>query len=133
MSQTVPKFQFADATPTCLVLTCTGGLSWEDRGFLPESVEQYLQARAEVACVVLDLRGLTFVNSAGLGALFQLAALLRRRQTRLMFAHVPPLVLRMFMAVGLDRLVGVADSVPEALLAAARPATPDITLDSTFN
>lgn len=122
MAQIVPKLQFCEATPLAVVLACTGGLSWEDRNLLAEEVTRYLGARPGARAVVLNMAGISFVNSAGLGALFQLCARLRQHEARLLLAHVPPVVLRMFYAVGLDRLAGIATDVADAVrLAEAAP------------
>jgi anti-anti-sigma factor len=115
MPEAIPKFQYRELAPGGLLLACTGGLSWEDRGLLADEVARYVAGRGGTRFVVLDMSGVTFVNSAGLGALFQLCARLRQHGVRLQLAHVPPVVLRMFYAVGLDRLAGIASDVAEAV------------------
>lgn len=115
MPSTSTKFQLREAGPTCVVLTCATGLSWEYRDVLAEAVERYLRPRPAVTGVVLDMTAVPFVNSAGLGALFQLMGRLRSHERRLVFANVTPLVARMFDAVGLQRLASMARDVPAAL------------------
>ena len=56
-----------------------------------------------------------FVNSAGLGALFQLVQRLRQRGGMLALANVPPNLVRLFRAVGLARVARISDSVESAL------------------
>jgi anti-anti-sigma factor len=115
MHRTGTKFELREINPTCLLLTCAGGLSWEDRDVLANEVEHYLQPRPALTGVVLDLAAVQFVNSAGLGALFQLIRRVRERHGRLVFANVPPTLLRMFAAVGIDRMAGIGTDVKAAL------------------
>ena len=109
------RFLMREATPTAMVLTCQGGLSWEERDVLAHHIGEYLQQRPTVTALVADMTAVEYVNSAGLGALFQLNRRLRDRGGRLVFANVPPQLLRVFRAVGLDRLTGIEQNVEAAL------------------
>jgi anti-anti-sigma factor len=120
------KFELREAGPGCLVLTCHGGLSWEDRELLAASVEQYLTGRDTVHGLVLDMAAVEFVNSAGLGALFQLIQRLRGRGARLAFANVPPTIHRVLMTVGMVRLAAFGRDVPDALALLNPPAAPTV-------
>jgi len=115
------KFDLHEASPGCVVLTCQGGLSWEDRELLAATVEQCLAGRSTLRGLVLDMTGVEFVNSTGLGALFQLVQRLRSRGGQLAFAAVPPTIRRLFATVGMERLAKLADSVAEALDMLAQP------------
>lgn len=117
------KFELRQINPACALLTCAGGLSWEDRDVLAHDVEQFLQPRPALTGLVLDLGAVAFVNSAGLGALFQLIRRIRDHGGRLVFTSVPPTLLRMFNAVGIDRIAGIAPDVTAALALLAEPAT----------
>ena len=114
MSATHAKFELRDLGSAGLVLRCQGGLSWEDRDLLAAQIEQHIQYRPGLTGVVFDLAGLEFINSAGLGALFQVNRRLRDHGARLAFASVPPMIVRMFRAVGLSRLCGMAETVEQA-------------------
>lgn len=124
MQTTTTKFQVREVSPGCLLLTCQGTLSWEDRELLGASIEPFLQQSAVLKGVVLDLAGVTHANSAGLGALFQLVQRLHGRAARLAFAQVPPMLVRLFRAVGLDRLACLCPDVETAVrtLQANEPA-----------
>lgn len=122
MSRLVPKLQVRAAEPNVLVIACAGGLSWEDRGVLAQDVERQLGPYPAGTDVVLDLGALEFVNSAGLGALFQVVGSVRTRGGRLVFADVPPSIARMFTAVGLDRLAEVTRDVAAAVSLLSAPA-----------
>ncbi len=114
MPAAISKFELQDLGSQCLVLSCTGGLSWEDRELLANQIDAHLAHRSDIRGLVMDLAGVESVNSAGVGALFLLNRRLRDHQARLAFANVPPLVLRVFRAVGLNRLAGIADNVDQA-------------------
>ncbi|MCH8806744.1 MAG: STAS domain-containing protein [Planctomycetes bacterium] len=115
MRENAVKFEMREAGPGRLVLTATGGLSWEDRELLAASVEEHFAGRDSIQGVVMDLARVEFVNSAGLGALFQLVQRLRQRGGTLALANVPPTLVRLFRAVGLARVARIGDSVESAL------------------
>lgn len=127
MQGAASKFEVRESGTGCLVLTCNGGLSWEDRELLATSVEQCLNHHQRFVGVVLDMAAVTFVNSAGLGALFQLLQRVRGRGGRIIFANLPPALARLFRTVGLDRLAETTDGVNSAL---ELLATPDPAADS---
>lgn len=104
MEATVAKFQVRECANGCFVLSCSGGLSWEDRELLASQIERFIEPRDSVRGFIIDLGAVEFVNSAGLGALFQLSQRLRARAIPFAFAQVPPTLQRLFQSVGLDRL-----------------------------
>lgn len=107
MCSVTGKFHLREASLTEIVLSCAGGLSWEDREALAGEVDRHLECRPALDHVLLDLAAVTFVNSAGLGALFQVVQRVRERGARVSLANVSPTLTRMFNAVGLDRLAAV--------------------------
>ncbi|MGD8452445.1 MAG: STAS domain-containing protein [Phycisphaerae bacterium] len=118
------KFDLHEASPGFVVLTCNGGLSWEDRELLSASVEQYLVGRESIRGLALDMSQVEFVNSAGLGALFQLVQRLRSRGGRLAYAAVPATIRRLLSTVGMERLALFAENIPEALQLLAEQEQP---------
>jgi anti-anti-sigma factor len=117
------RFDLREATPGFVVLMCRGGLSWEDRELLAASVEEYLVGRNPLRGLVLDLAAVDFVNSAGLGALFQLVQRLKTGGGQLAFASVPPAIDRLLTTVGMHRLAHFCQDVPEALKLLVQAAT----------
>jgi len=115
MQDSLMKFDIRQTTPNCAVVKCEGNLSWEDRDALAERIAEYLNGHAEVNGVVLDLGDIGFVNSAGLGALFQLAQALRSRETALVFANVSPVLQRLFRTVGLHHFARVGEELSGAV------------------
>lgn len=115
MQDALTKFEIQEIRPGCVVLRCSGGLSWEDRAQLADRVDRHFAPLANVSGAVLDLSAVEFVNSAGVGALFQLAQRLRVKGGRLLLAHTPPRLVRLFRLAGLNRVAPLCDDVATAL------------------
>lgn len=114
MQDSPTKMEMHPGGPGVLILTCHGDLSWEDRDHLSECVARHFNGATEVNGVILDLTGVEHVNSAGLGALFQLTRLLRGKGGVLMLANASTMLVRVFRTIGLDRLARVSESVQSA-------------------
>ncbi|MBB5937941.1 STAS domain-containing protein [Streptomyces zagrosensis] len=65
--------------------------------------------------VVVDLRGVTFIDCSGLGALCQLANRLRRRGRLLRIVVTDPFTLRLLRATRLTEVFLIHDSLSAAL------------------
>jgi stage II sporulation protein AA (anti-sigma F factor antagonist) len=115
MRDSLMKFELRQAKPNCVLVTCQGGLSWEDREALAEGVEQYLDGHGDVTGVIMDLADVTFINSAGLGALFQLCQRLRAREAVPVFVNASPKLKRLFQTVGLHEFARIDDDVKAVL------------------
>ncbi len=115
MPEAVPKFELREASPSCAILKCQGDLSWDDRDLLVDAVEQFLGTHGTARSVAIDLTSVQFINSAGIGALFQVLRKVRDREGRVALANLTPLMERIFEAVGLNRLTTVTDTVDEAV------------------
>ena len=96
-----------------LLLTCSGDIGWEDRDLLVETIREALEA-AGPPQILMDIESVSFVNSAGIGALFQLTEMVRERNGRLVMAKVPPSLDKLFRTVGLNRLVPLVETAAEA-------------------
>ncbi|QOJ13905.1 MAG: STAS domain-containing protein [Planctomycetia bacterium] len=114
MQDATAKLEISELGDSCLLMRCCGGLSWEDRSLLAERMSAAASGRSRWPDVILDLCAVEFVNSAGIGALFQLAQRVRSGGGKLLLAAVPPVFLRMFRMAGLDRLASLNDSVAAA-------------------
>jgi anti-anti-sigma factor len=121
------KLELREANPGFVVLSCCGGLSWEERELLVASVDDYLLERDDMQGMVVDMGAVEFVNSAGLGALFQLEQRVRNRGGQLAFANLPPTIHRLLVTVGMSRLAKLGQDVAHALslLAATENAPQD--------
>ena len=107
--------ELAEAVPGTVVMTCRGGLSWDEREHLAARVDDYLADRAPLSGLVLDLGGVDYVNSAGLGALFQVLRTVRQRGGRLALVNVPPTIQRVLTTAGMNRLTYLGRDVADAL------------------
>lgn len=140
-TQTI-KFDITHEGGGLFVMRCNGGLSWEDRDTLAASVEDHTADVSEFRALIVDFSRTEYVNSAGLGALFQLVRRLRPREARLAFASVPPTLCRLFQTVGLDRVTEFFETTESALaslqrgsstgMGDARPQPPTEPLRTSF-
>ena len=71
----------------------------------------------DVARVVVDLTGATFIDSSSLGVLIGAHRRLRGRGGRLMVACDHPGILKTFRVTGLDGVFTIAPTVEEAIAA----------------
>lgn len=134
MAAAQSKFELSEITPGTLLLRCTGGLSWEDRNLLAECVERRLTNEEHCAGVIVDMASVEFINSAGLGALFQLAQRLRSQNRRLVLTRAQPAFSRLFQLSGLTRLARVADSIDQATQVLAQAGNDvEITMEAESN
>jgi anti-sigma B factor antagonist len=102
------------ATPGATVLALTGELDLGSIGALKEAVGHRLAAEASV---VLDLAGLTFCDSTGLGAFVALHRQARSTGARLALAAPRRRIADLFTLSGIDQVIAVYDSVDTALSA----------------
>ncbi len=81
------------------------------------TVTQFREALAELAdggCLVIDLSGVPFVDSAGLGALIGGIRRTRERGGRVAVACSRPTLVRLLRNTGFDRIVTVSGTLAEA-------------------
>jgi anti-sigma B factor antagonist len=90
------------------------------------TASQFRLALAELAAspkLLIDLSGVPFVDSAGLGALIGVIRQAREQGGEVAVACNRPILTRLLRSTGFDRIVTVADTVDEA--AAALEPPPD--------
>ena len=114
MQDSLTKFQIREVDSTSLVLTCHGGLSWEDRELLAGEVQRYLEPRSSITGLVLDMAKVEFVNSAGLGAIFSLRKHAQSGGSKLVLARPSPAIRRLLETVNVQALMPIADDLDEA-------------------
>jgi anti-anti-sigma factor len=76
------------------------------------------------AAIVLDLAGVSYMNSAGLGELVRLAAQANVQEARLVLASPSPYVAGVLEATKLDRFFETRHTAEEALQSLATPGGP---------
>jgi anti-sigma B factor antagonist len=64
---------------------------------------------------VVNLAGVPYIDSAGLGALLSFHASCQRTGRRYMLAEIPSRVMTMFLASKVDKLVNISASVDDAV------------------
>ncbi|MEE8169143.1 MAG: STAS domain-containing protein [Phycisphaerae bacterium] len=89
-----------------------GELAGEDSKALSDAVNELLDGGA--SRIVLDMSGVAYVNSGGLGALVQITAKVNARQGRLLLAGPSPFVQGVLESTRLDRFFDIYPSVDEA-------------------
>jgi anti-sigma B factor antagonist len=92
------------------------------------TVSQFRQALAELASskrLVIDMSGIPFVDSAGLGALIGGIRRTRELGGDVAVACDRPTLVRLLRTTGFDRIVTVADTVEEAIAALAKDLAPE--------
>jgi len=82
-----------------------------------EQMKEHLLSLADSPCerIVLDLSGLEFISSEGLGAIIAAHLRCRPQEGRLVLAAPPDQIRHMLAVTRLDRLFAIYDSVEQAL------------------
>jgi anti-sigma B factor antagonist len=96
------------------------------------TVSQFRQSLAELAAtdrLLIDLAGVPFVDSAGLGALIGGIRRVRELGGDVAVACPRPTLIRLLHTTGFDRIVTVAPTVAEAAKALA--TTPEVEADTS--
>ncbi|HMQ14725.1 MAG TPA: STAS domain-containing protein [Phycisphaerae bacterium] len=75
----------------------------------------YLVDRGQKPRVVLDLAGVRFIASQGLGLLLTMRRKAEKSATRLLLAGVQPELMRVLRVTGLDKLLPVFPTTDEAI------------------
>ncbi len=115
MSTSRLKFDWIDRGGGLNVLACHGCVTTAQRESLLESVNNYLVARPQIRGLVVDLADVTNVDSAGVGALFQITTAVRAHGGATVLAHPSRPLHHLLDAVGLTRLASVAETVDDGV------------------
>ncbi|MFP4052886.1 MAG: STAS domain-containing protein [Phycisphaerae bacterium] len=107
------EFQVQSDDEGRITLYCPEKMEWRAREDFAEQVRQQTADR-EVSGVVLDLGNVTFVNSAGIGAIFTLHQYAQERQAPMVVARPRPAVLRLLKTVNLPELIPIAKNLDDA-------------------
>ncbi|MGP4102199.1 STAS domain-containing protein [Nonomuraea sp. KM90] len=96
-----------------IVARVVGELDYASAGFLHQQVKDAWATQP--AGLVVDLSGLTFCDSMGVGVLVLLLRQSREQQSNLVLSSVPPLLERILTITGLRTAFQVEASVEEAI------------------
>jgi anti-sigma B factor antagonist len=106
------KIRLDAAHPGTRVFCLQGELEISEVGLLKDTL---LPEIRRGACVVIDLSGLTYMDSAGLGVLIAAYKQAQKAGTILSLAAPPPEVSHVLAITGLDRFLPIARTVEDAL------------------
>jgi|CXWL01.1.fsa_nt_gi anti-sigma B factor antagonist len=102
-----------DEQPNGLVMKLTGQITASETGDFEKQVK--LVAASQSPVVVLDMSDLTFISSAGIGALLRLHKTVHGAKRNLRMAAIPADIANMLEASRLTDLFNVSPTVSEAL------------------
>ncbi|MGW0801585.1 STAS domain-containing protein [Nonomuraea sp. NPDC002799] len=106
------------------VARAAGELDYSSAGLLHQQARDAWQA-TPAAGLVVDLRGVTFCDSMGVGVLVLLLKQSREQQSSLILSGIPPLLERILTITGLRTAFQVADSVEAAIQTLRTPPRSD--------
>jgi anti-sigma B factor antagonist len=102
-----------DEQPGGLVMKLTGQITAKETGDFEKEVK--LVAASKSPVVVLDMSELSFISSAGIGALLRLHRTVHGASRKLRMAAIPVEIANMLEASRLTDLFNVSPTVSEAL------------------
>ena len=97
----------------CYVISCPTQMEWQARIDLVELLKQAAGDKPYRG-VILDLDHVTYINSAGLGAIFALRKFARQAGADVVVARPNVTITRLLNTVNMSALVPVATSLDEA-------------------
>ena len=104
----------ADALgPDAVLVTLDGELEFAQALTFDEALRKV--ERRGSACIVVDLRELSFIDSAGVGTLLAARRRAARAGRRIVIVQGPPAVRRLFAIAGLAEAFELVDDIPGEL------------------
>lgn len=101
---------------------------WADQA--EEQIASFCQG--EPAFLVVDVEAVTFMDSTGLGFLATCLKACEKQSGRVVVTNARRMIREIIAAVGLDRLITLADSTPEVLVAEHQKASRDEPADPSL-
>jgi anti-sigma B factor antagonist len=103
----------ADSVDNCLVVRPRGQLDSYSTHFFQRSLKRLIEAG--FVNLVLQLDGVDYVSSMGVGAFVQLQRIVKEKGGEIALADVHPKVMVIFRLMCLDKLFACSDSLEEAV------------------
>jgi anti-sigma B factor antagonist len=100
------------------ILACEGRMDAQVSGLLKERIKELLDKGATE--LVLDLKGLEFLDSSGLGALVSCLRRIREKKGEIRLAGLRPEVRSIFDITRVSRLFPIFETVEDALKASKK-------------
>lgn len=107
------------------IMTVSGEVDVYTAPQLRSALEE--RVAADQTRVVVDLSGVSFIDSTGLGVLVGRLKVLRKIGGSLRVVCTDERILRLFSITGLDRVLPIHDSVDSALASVDETAEPEVT------
>lgn len=98
-----------------LILRLTGELDLHTTRTMKEKTEKYFRGRGSWRGFILNLEGITFIDSAGIGAILGRFKRVERMGGLFIMTNLTPPIRRLFQLGGLLNLIPAADCEKEAL------------------
>ena len=95
------------------ILRCPEQLEWSARIDLVESLTAQC-GQAPVEGIILDLQAVSYINSAGIGAIFALRKFALEHQAVVVVARCGPTIKRMLETVNLPELMPMVETLDQA-------------------
>lgn len=103
-------------THDSLIVRMSGELDLQTASLFRAEVERQLEASERIRHLILDLRGVTFIDSSGVGAILGRCRDIRGLRAGKVVVYRPrPPVLRVLQLAGLMRIVEVAHTQQQAM------------------
>jgi anti-sigma B factor antagonist len=118
VSREVVQIQLDHDNPTIIVAHVTGEIDLSSAELFREGVVERLESGEEF---VLDLDGVTFMGSLGFSVLVEAQEETSRRNIRWAIVAGRGAIQRPLQITGLEQMLPIYQSVPEALAALVRP------------
>lgn len=99
----------------CLVVRVSGELDLKTAGELKSAVDPVLERAPEQPTVVLDLSGISFMDSSGMGAILGRYRTVSQMGGKLGVCGLTPQLRKLFELTGLMRIIPVYASVDDAI------------------
>lgn len=107
------KLSFAKKKDT-LFVRIIGELDLHTADELRQNIDQYLKDYASVKNIILDLRGIEFIDSSGLGVILGRYKLLKQRGGQMGAVSVSSQVKRIFELAGMLKLISIFEHKEQA-------------------
>jgi len=99
----------------CLLVKVGGELDLKTAGELKSAVDSALERLHEQPKVILDLSGVTFMDSSGMGAILGRYRTVSQMRGKLAVCSLTPQLKKLFELTGLMRIIPVYASVGDAI------------------
>lgn len=104
----------AESGAVWLHVRVVGSLSWDSHAKLAEALDMELGFEWRDRALILDLAGVTFIDSSGISSLLTLSRELAGHGSKLILCHVPPLIDKTFRLVRLAKMIPITTVAGDA-------------------